>query len=86
MNTTSRSRPLFGSRNVSFRSWKSLVVSFNTSLILMPPLAINSRINRFRIFAERKMISSTESFSMMFQLVVIFGRNSFLSIDELQGF
>jgi hypothetical protein len=32
------------------------------------------------------MISSTASFSMMFQLVVIFGRNSFRSIGELQGF
>jgi len=29
------------------------------------------------VLPDRKMISSTASFSMMFQLVLIFGRNSF---------
>ena len=40
-----------------------------TSPIRIPPLAINSRTSRFRILLDRKMISSTASFSMMFQLV-----------------
>jgi hypothetical protein len=52
----------------------------------MPPLAIHSRIKQLRIFEDRNMIASTASFLMMFQLVVIFGRNSFRSIGELQGF
>jgi hypothetical protein len=42
-------------------------VSFSTSLILIPPLAISSSINRFLGFDVLKMISSTVSFSMMSQ-------------------
>ena len=63
----SYSLPLFGSLRVSLRSWISEGVSFSTSLILIPPLAISSRINRFLGFDVLKITSSTVSFSIMFQ-------------------
>ncbi len=44
-------------------------VNCKTSLILIPPLAMSSRISRFLGLMVRKMASSTTSFSKMFQRV-----------------
>jgi len=67
INPYSRSFPLFGFRRISFRPWMSLFVSFSTSPIRRPLLAISSRISRFLGFIVLKMISSTVSFSRMSQ-------------------
>ena len=64
----------------------SFHLSFSTSPIRIPPRAINSRINRFRTLVVLKIISSTVSFSIIFQLMVTFGRNSLRSIGISQGF
>ena len=57
-----------------------------SSRVNIPPRAINSRINRFRTLVVLKIISSTVSFSIIFQLMVTFGRNSLRSIGISQGF
>jgi len=61
------SLPLFGSFRVSLRSMISEGASFSTSLILIPPRAISSRINRFLGFDVLKITSSIVSFSIGFQ-------------------
>jgi hypothetical protein len=62
------SLPLLGSTRVNLRSFKSPAGSFNTSLMRIPPLAINSSINLFRGLVVLKIISSMVSFSIMFHL------------------
>ena len=71
--------PTFGVLRVSFLSSISVGVNFNTSQILIPPRAINSRISRFLGLMVRKMISSTTSFSRMVQRMGPGGRYSFFS-------
>ncbi len=55
--------PLFGFWMVRFLSLISHGLRLRTSPILMPPLAISSRIILLRIFIVRKIISSTISLS-----------------------
>ena len=74
-----------GARRVNFLSSISLGINFNTSPILIPPRAINSRISRFLGLMVRKMISSTTSFSRMVQRIGPGGRYSFFSIRVSQG-
>ena len=66
--------PLFGYWIVTFRSPTSLGVSFKTSPILIPPLAISSRMSRFLIFLVLKMTSSMVSFSTRSQWMGLPGR------------
>jgi hypothetical protein len=75
----------FGSLSVSFRSSMPLGVNFNTSPILIPPRAINSRMSRFLGLMVRKMISSTISFSRMVQRMGPGGRYSFFSMGVSHG-
>ena len=86
MKTNSRSLPLLGSLRVSLRSLISEEVSFSTSLILIPPLAISSRIKRFLGFDVLKIISSMVSFSIMFQWYDGLALKSFFNIGVSHGF
>jgi len=86
INTTSCSFPLFGSLMINLRPWMSQNLSFKTSPIRIPPRAINSRINRFRTLVVLNIISSTVSFSIIFQRTITVGRNNFRSIGKSQGF
>ena len=62
MKTCSTAFPLFASRMIKFRSSISEAVNLSTSLIRIPPRAINSMMSRFLVFLALKMISSIMSF------------------------
>jgi hypothetical protein len=56
------------------------------SPILIPPRAISSRMSRFLLFEVLKMISSTVSFSTIFQGTGFWSLNVFRRRGDSQGF